>query len=59
MKRSAFLQRNTPVLAAPARALAERPAEARAPDSPEKVSPFANKTQPVFNRTTSMLWGYD
>jgi uncharacterized protein (DUF1800 family) len=65
MKRRAFLQRNTAVLAAPARAVAERPAEALPPDPPEKVSPFANKTQPIFARTTSTLapytgaWGYD
>ena len=65
MKRRAFLQRNTSVLAAPVRVVAERPTEALPPDPPEKVSPFANKTQPVFNRTTSTLapytgaWGYD
>jgi uncharacterized protein (DUF1800 family) len=65
MKRRAFLQRNTAVLAAPVRAVAERPAEALPPDPPEKVSPFANKTQPIFARTTSTLapytgpWGYD
>lgn len=66
MKRRAFLQQHTSVLAAPARAMAA-PATAPAPatDPPEKVSPFANKTQPVFNRTNSTLapytgtWGYD
>ncbi|RZK59609.1 MAG: DUF1800 domain-containing protein, partial [Hymenobacter sp.] len=66
MKRRAFLQQHTSVLAAPARAVAERPAEAAAaPDPPETVSPFANKTQPIFNRTSTTLapyagpWGYD
>ncbi|RZK14268.1 MAG: DUF1800 domain-containing protein, partial [Hymenobacter sp.] len=66
MKRRAFLQQHTSVLAAPMRAVAMRPAApAPAADPPEKVSPFANKTQPVFARTSSTLapyagaWGYD
>ncbi len=67
MKRRAFLQRNTSVLTAPARAVTARAtAAAPATDPPEKVSPYANKTLPTAgSRTTSTLapytgaWGYD
>jgi uncharacterized protein (DUF1800 family) len=66
MKRRAFLQRNTSVLAAPVRAAAGRPTAPSTTDPPEKVSRFANKTLPAAgSRTTSTLapytgtWGYD
>jgi uncharacterized protein (DUF1800 family) len=67
MKRRAFLQRNTSVLAAPVRAVAAPPAPVPpATDPPEKISRYANKTLPaVGSRTTSTLapytgtWGYD
>ncbi|MGI4865075.1 MAG: DUF1800 domain-containing protein, partial [Janthinobacterium lividum] len=66
MKRRAFLQRNTAVRTAPVAAVAELPAAPTpATDPPEKVSPYANKTQPIFARTSSTLapyagaWGYD